>query len=414
MNIDVLILGGNMPGVMTAIECAKLGLKVAMVFNELDVPNTAVTDGSGGWSSLMTELELDAPVAITIPPAFVRSAKGHICAVLPESLLGIPSSPLAAEVVECIGQSAATRAYLDRIKPVLTIGKERHLAALVSKRMGTPLLNTLVQPFVVQRFGADAAHVDVAIAAPGLNEAITRTGSLSTGVLATFAALNERERSFTLPAPTELSQAIRKRLEFWSVQVVDAQPDTFDLDTADLSYRALVIADTPGLADRVIGVRNLGLTELAVRSTVTVTVEADIPVGYVGIGETSAQQPWSVEVQSADGENRMLMLAGPRSIHALGSALEPEELSEADIVHILLDAGIQPTGAPQADPVSMHAAPFTTLEEEHARQGILKVLRALDSQRVVGNWLYQGDESAAIVAARTSAQSLRRHLLGLN
>lgn len=414
MNVDVLVLGGNMPGVLTAIECAKLGLKVAMVFTELEVPQNPVTDGAGGWSSLMAELELDAPTADVTHQAFVRSAQGEVTAVLPESWLGIPSSPLAAEVVAAVGQAAATRAYLDRIKPVLTIGKVRHLAALVTKRMGAAVLNTLVEPFVSHRFGVDAAHVDVALAAPGLNEAITRTGSLSTGVLATYAALNNRDRTFTLPPATEFAAAIRKRLEFWSVQVVDAQPDEFNLEAADVTYRALVVADTPALANHLIGLTVLGLTELAVRMTLAVTVTAATPVGYRGLGNASDDATWSVAVVAAEGDERSLVLGGPRVLRNLDAAEQADELSEAEVVNIVTAAGIELSGDVQVRSATQQYLPFSTLEEEHAREGICDILGALDAQRVVGRWLYQGDESAAITAAQQQALSLRRQLLGLN
>jgi hypothetical protein len=419
MNIDVLVLGGSMPGLVTALECAKLGLKVAMVFTELELPEHPVTDADGGWAWLTHELELDAPVAVADATAFVRGTRGNISEVLPESLLGIPSSPLAAEVVASIGQSSATRAYLDRIRPVLTIGKERHLAALVTKRMGASVLTTLVEPFVRQRFGVDAEHVDVAIAAPGLNEAITRTGSLSTGVLATYAALNERMRTFELPAAEEFTAAALKRLEFWSVKVVSAEPAEFDLSTTELAYRTLVVAGGPMLADQIVGLSDLGLDSLAVRTSVQVAVESPIPVGFIGIGETSEGEKWAVTVRddvdssrATDG-SRAIELLSPRSVRSLQASAVVETLDEATVNEILHTAGVEPSGMPAVRGAKMEYAPLLTVEEEHAHEGICQIISEFDAPKVVGDWLYQGDMSRAIIAAKAQATALRRQLLGL-
>lgn len=414
MNVDVLVLGGSMPAVVAALECAKLGLNVGMVFTELDLPNAAVTDADGSWAKLLTDLELPAPVATKQPATLIQNARGAATPVLPESFLGIPSSPLASEVVACIGQSAATRAYLDRIKPVLTIGKERHLAALVTKRMGSQVLNVLVEPLVYQRFGVTADAVDVAIAAPGLNEAITRTGSLSTGVLATFAALDERMRTFTLPAHDDLVAAVLKALRYWNVEVIEADPNDVDFTAPEWTHRALVVGGTPALANRIVGLDDLDLTEVAVRDRVVVTARTDAAVGLVTTGVAPTGERWSVDVIGEADDAQLIELCGPRALRRLADAQEVSPVEPSTVLQVLEDAGFEVVAPLEFIEHTVECARFTTLEEEHAREGILAVLAELDGQRVVGDWLHQGDSSAAITAAHAQAQSLRRELLGIS
>jgi oxygen-dependent protoporphyrinogen oxidase len=96
--------------------------------------------------------------------------------------LGIPSNPLAEDVRRVIGWRGAIRAYLDRIRPVLTIGLEHNLGALVERRMGKAVLESLVAPVTRGVYSADPADLDVTRAAPGLNKALTTAGSLSGAV----------------------------------------------------------------------------------------------------------------------------------------------------------------------------------------------------------------------------------------
>jgi oxygen-dependent protoporphyrinogen oxidase len=97
-------------------------------------------------------------------------------------LLGIPSSPLAADVAAAIGWSGAFRAYADRLIPFLKIGQERRLGTLVRRRMGRKVLDLLVAPVATGVYSAAPDDLDVDVVAPGLNAALTRAGSLSGAV----------------------------------------------------------------------------------------------------------------------------------------------------------------------------------------------------------------------------------------
>src|SRR5690606_15064284 len=130
------------------------------------------------------------------------------------TVLGIPTVPLAAENLRLLGSGGATRAYMDRVTPLLTVGKTRSLGVLVNRRLGRKARERLVEPQVRERFGVAADDVDVAVAAPGLNEALSRAGSLSAAAL---AYLERFEASETMIEPADgwdaLVRATLGRLE---------------------------------------------------------------------------------------------------------------------------------------------------------------------------------------------------------
>jgi oxygen-dependent protoporphyrinogen oxidase len=97
-------------------------------------------------------------------------------------VLGIPANPFDPDVRRIIGWRGVWRAYADRLRPVLTIGHTHSLGTLVSTRMGSRVLDRLVAPVVQGVYSAHPADIDVDLAAPGLNAALTRTGSLSGAV----------------------------------------------------------------------------------------------------------------------------------------------------------------------------------------------------------------------------------------
>ncbi|WP_426517793.1 protoporphyrinogen/coproporphyrinogen oxidase [Diaminobutyricibacter sp. McL0618] len=194
----VVVVGGGIAGLVVARECSRPGFDVTVVEASDHVGGTvarAVVDGitvdtgaesfatrGGHVAGLIGELGLSDRVVQPNPEgAWVRLPSGTV--PLPKAgLLGIPSSPLAADVVRAIGWAGAWRAYLDRIMPVLTIGKESSLGALVRKRMGSRVLERLVAPVATGVYSAQPDDLDIAVVAPGLNEALTRQGSLSGAV----------------------------------------------------------------------------------------------------------------------------------------------------------------------------------------------------------------------------------------
>jgi oxygen-dependent protoporphyrinogen oxidase len=204
---DVLVIGGGVAGLVAARECAHLGLSV-LVLEAADAVGGAVgshqvaglTLDSGAESFAVrgnTVAEFLAALGLTgeiIEPnpagAWLhlpanRAGGPPVTVPLPAAgVLGIPGSPLATDVRRAIGWSGALRAYVDRLMPVLTIGREHSLGALVEKRMGRKVLDRLVSPVAGGVYATDARDLEVDVVAPGLNKAITTVGSLSGAVSA--------------------------------------------------------------------------------------------------------------------------------------------------------------------------------------------------------------------------------------
>ncbi|MFF1571550.1 protoporphyrinogen oxidase [Leifsonia sp. NPDC058292] len=194
----VVVVGGGMAGLVAAYDCARPGFTVTLLeasptlggsVAALTIGGVTADAGAesfatrgGHVAALLDELGLDGDVVQPNPAgAWVRSGRDTV--PLPKAgLLGIPSSPLAADVVRAIGWSGAWRAYLDRLMPVLKIGRERSLGVLVRKRMGARVLDRLVAPVATGVYSAQADDLDIDVVAPGLNAALTRLGSLSGAV----------------------------------------------------------------------------------------------------------------------------------------------------------------------------------------------------------------------------------------
>ncbi|MGN6428813.1 MAG: protoporphyrinogen oxidase [Leifsonia sp.] len=194
----IVVVGGGMAGLVVARECARPGFEVTVLeagerFGgsvapleldglTLDAGAESFATRGGHVAELIADLGLTADVvAPNAAGAWVRN--GTRTVPLPKAgLLGIPSVPLATDVIAAIGWGGALRAYLDRLMPVLKIGQERRLGTLVRKRMGRKVLDELVAPVVTGVYSADPDDLDVDVVAPGLNAALTRAGSLSGAV----------------------------------------------------------------------------------------------------------------------------------------------------------------------------------------------------------------------------------------
>ncbi|MDY7558303.1 protoporphyrinogen/coproporphyrinogen oxidase [Cryobacterium sp. 10C3] len=208
---DVVVVGGGVAGLSAARECARVGLSVTVLEAGRDlggalashevagltldsgaesfaVRRNAVAEfieglgladrvvqpnAAGAWLCLPSDRPGGPAVSVPMPRAGV---------------LGIPGSPLAEDVRRVIGWPGALRAWLDRLMPVLTIGREHSLGELVRKRMGRRVLERLVEPVTAGVYTSSADDLEVDVVAPGLNAALTVTGSLSGAVLSLRSA----------------------------------------------------------------------------------------------------------------------------------------------------------------------------------------------------------------------------------
>lgn len=204
-NTRVAVIGGGVAGLVAALELAKVGVSV-QVWEASDRPGgvlrTAEVGGirldvgaesfatrGGHVRRLIDELGLGDTVVQPNPAgAWVAGLPKDAAAPLPAGgVLGIPANPWDPAVRRIIGWGGAWRAYLDRLRPPLTIGAERSLGRLVRTRLGEKVLDRLVAPVTSGVYSARPDDIDVDIAAPGLNAALTRAGSL-TGAVQLLAA----------------------------------------------------------------------------------------------------------------------------------------------------------------------------------------------------------------------------------
>ncbi|GAA2030939.1 protoporphyrinogen oxidase [Agromyces tropicus] len=199
---DVVVVGGGVAGLVAALECARLGLGVVVLeqagrpggcVGRLEVDGLALDAGAESFATrndsvpaLVERLGL-ADEVVSPNPAGAWLAWGDRSGVraapLPRTgVLGIPANPLGEDVRAIIGWGGAWRAWRDRITPILKIGRAERLGPLVRQRMGDAVLDRLVTPISAGVYSTDPDDLDVDVVAPGLNEAMTRAGSLSGGV----------------------------------------------------------------------------------------------------------------------------------------------------------------------------------------------------------------------------------------
>lgn len=194
-----VVVGGGVGGLVVARDLARSGAEVVLLEAsdhlggqvhrhlvggiELDAGAEAFATRNTAVADLATELGLaDAIVAPQPAPAWLYAANGIARPLPATSVLGIPGSPLAADVVATIGFGAAVRAYLETLLPGPFASKSTTLGQLVRRRMGRRVLERLVAPITM---GVHSAHPDqlpLDRVAPGLRIAMLREGSLARGV----------------------------------------------------------------------------------------------------------------------------------------------------------------------------------------------------------------------------------------
>ena len=431
--IDALVTGRSVPALIAALDLAEVGLRVTVASDDREwEPPPAPTPDPDGLVRRMLE-RIAAPIGGTsggpndavrpqvLPSVspMLRDASGSWAAQAEPNVWGIPASPLATEVQHLLGSRGATRAYLDRLLPLLTVGKTRELGVLARKRLGAPACERLVEPLVQERFGVPAAAVEVALAAPGLNEALSRVGSLTAAALA-YSERHASREARVAPAGGEpaLHDALRRRLELFGVRFADAAVESVHpgdawqavlSDGETIRARALVLdAGRSAVPTRVQRHLAPALAPQRVRAlaTAALTDAAGVPAGASGLIIAGG---WALRITAGSGDSGpTVWVAGPAS-----DPQDPPAHLRASLDEVLAAAGMPPAQEGSWR-VGLAVAPWATADE---RERDLALRAAWQEQHpdaiAVGHVLAGDDLGVAVEQATTDAVRLRRHLTGI-
>lgn len=451
---DVLVVGESLESLQVALDFAEVGLKVCIVReaterSSLESGGETVEGEVDTTGAIVALIErVSTPLGETVadddnvrrePATAFRllSAAGKPESQPTPHVWGIPTSPLAAQTAAILGAGRAIRVYMDRLTPLLTIGKIQSIGDLVRKRLGPHALRLLTAPIVRDRFGVEPAEVEVAVAAPGLNEALTRAGSLTGAALAYSLRYAERE---SLVAPREgwgaLRDALLRRLELYSVKFVEGRVSELHEQTEErwraklstgeeIDARAVVLSvEAPHIEGgaRVAAAGTAAVAGASGGSNIDSLIDVSDLVSpharlradaVVGVAETRPEQPllrtvgeWSLRVVEGEG----VSLRGPRLPR--GMVPQHNEL-EQTCAQILSESGIE--AAPHLRwCFSVSAAPFISVaERDEAAQRLQGWTERHPSAIAVGRALHGDDLSVSIQSASARAVELRRRLLGI-
>ena len=444
---DVYVIGSSFPALAAALEFAEVGLRVRVA---LDTAEPAAEPGGardhdGALSAFLEHVSAPladgdepnrgvAPVAIAPQRVQLRNAKGGWTAQPMPAVFGIPAVPMDAESLAILGGSGAARAALDRIKPVLTIGKVHEIGTLVRNRMGKTALERLVAPFVRERFGASPDQVEVAVAAPGLNEAVTRAGSLSGAALALADRDVAREtRISPRDGWPQLRASIISRLELYGAEIhrglpLDAHPTAVgwrvtESDGHRLEVR-VAVADPETVVPEAIAAACALVAPEAWRAHVRVEIEApelaDAALAAVQMVLLPSGETWSIRFECDTTQTWSAHLAGPRFERAPLTTGRSGNVDAAQQVDTeVADAARQVLAAADVTPlqqvtVELHPAPHLSLDRRDVETTAREALREAEpSLLLVGSSLFAGDLADAIADARSASVTVRRRLTGI-
>lgn len=476
----VVVIGGGVGGLIAARECAKVGIRVTVLeasdalggaIRRAELGGIVVDAGAESYATrggrvraLIDELGLsDRIVAPEGGGAWVAGVPGVGAAPLPVGgILGIPANPFQDDVRRIIGWSGAWRAYLDRVRPPLTIGHQLSLGRLVSSRMGAKVRDRLVAPVTTGVYSAVPEDVDVDVAAPGLNSALTRVGSLSGGVQAIRDEAAARAADAAEPdrAPgsaveglaggmavlvdalaadlTRLGAEVRTaaRVErltrdgaTWSIAVAAGAPEEEgDVLTADAvvvattedTARALLGGVAPALEDAEaaaspqIEIVSLLLDAPALDAAPRGTGVLTVPGSHVAKALTHATVKWRWLREAAAGRHVVRVSFGAQGEPAATAALADDEAAALALREASALLGVD---LPSSSLIASHRArylqsqPASIIGSGARRAAARSAVQAVPGLAAVGAWLAGTGLAQVVPDATREADRLRRALL---
>lgn len=449
LDIDALVTGRSLPALLAALNLAEVGLRVVVVGGDVELPDAGERDPEGVISKFLqriadpiqegSEDPRARPLRVEAKDPWLLTRAGNWSPQATHSVLGIPAVPLAREVIDILGSSGALRAYLDRVLPLLTIGKTRSFGVLVRKRLGRAALGGLVEPLVRERFGVSPENVDAPLAAPGLNEALSRAGSLSAAALA-YSERNDQQESLVSPAAgwQLFFEALRARLNNYGVEFIDepvvavvehegapdGENERADEQGGDRGWvvtiagreepvlaRSLVL-DLPRCLDNWSDIAprdTLGAIDSRIYAEIDISSEG-LPAELMSSGCAAVRSlgEWSLRIEaSGTAASARVTISGPRAQGA-GALGDPTQLNA-----LLAEAGLR-AEAESAWKIERRTTPSATIDERDRRTGALSVLDAeFPTRLTVGRSVHGDDLAVSLDTAHWGAVALRRSLLGL-
>ncbi|GAA1701224.1 hypothetical protein GCM10009808_18840 [Microbacterium sediminicola] len=447
----VVVVGGGIAGMVAARELAKVGVQVTLVeqsarlggqLGAVEVGGVEVGLGATAWSGgadgdvslLARELGLGDDLISPADEAEWLAIEAGVVPVPRGSVAGIPANPWDEDVRRVIGWGGTWRAYLDRLRPPLTIGQQRNLGALVATRMGRKVRDRLVAPVTRGRYGLAPDDADVQVVARGLGSALTRTGSLSGAVGERAETARDGSLQGVRGGLPRLMRALEASLNDYAVTVLTntrvsavraGDGWTVDAITPEgahtLTAHAVVVAcrEVSGSLD--VELPPVLAREL-VQDIVTLVVDAPAPAtrrASVYIGEGAELSPVA-PVLAADetarwgegGRSRVLRLTYGDLEHPSPLAdFDAEALTRAATEHarVLLDVSGEVRGIHCARVVQ--TAPAALAGRLEAGAAVRQHAARLPALAVVGEWVTGPGLGRVVSQARSESERLRVSLL---
>lgn len=228
----VIVIGGGFAGLLAAYRAAQRGARVSVVEAsdrvggaittamvagmEVNTGAEAFANAGGRMLALVKELGLDV-----VQPAGNTSlivAEGRSFPSVRAAIMGMPASPLSAEVRRALGLRHALRAALERFlparvgnRPGITVGE------FARARFGRGVHDLLVAPLVTGVFSSSPDRLELDSALPRMRALLTEHGSAQAAVA---HLLTERGRSAgagaavssVTPTMAEIPRALARRI----------------------------------------------------------------------------------------------------------------------------------------------------------------------------------------------------------
>nr|MBS1899843.1 FAD-dependent oxidoreductase [Actinomycetota bacterium] len=472
----VAVIGGGVAGLVAAESVAAIGAH-ATVFEAQERAGGAVQAGEadglvfdagaesfavrgGHVRALIDDLGLGDRVRTPEPGgAWVAGIPGGAAPLPHGGLLGIPANPFAEDVRRVIGWNGAWRAWLDRLLPPLTIGHDRSLGRLVRRRMGARVLDRLVAPVSTGVYSAHPDDIDVDVAAPALNAALTRVGSLSGAVAeitggagrAPGAAVQGLDGGMAglvdaLVARIELlGSEVRtatpiERLdrdgERWIVRAVESgEPGEQGEEVADgipESFDAVILAVDEGTARRLLAPHVPELAEVAAASSprieiLTLVLDAPVldaaprgsgvltvPGSHVAKALTHSTAKWAWLRERAGSRHVVRVSFGAQDEGPATAALDDEAAAALALAEAsaLLGVALPPDrlrGSHRARFVQ--AQPSAVAGAAERRTAAAAAIGAVPGLAATGAWLSGTGLAQVVPHARAEAERIRHALL---